>query len=257
MLKAYFDGSVMAGKALTLACLAGYGAVWSGLEAKWEAVRRDRGNPPHIHMTDLMALQGLYKDWSAEQRDCLVDGLLNVLLDFRGDKRLRSFTCTIDLAAHERWTGIRNHPSPARLCARILVPQVMDWYSTSDVRLLEAIELCFDRNEPFMHHIQADWRNKRVRKERPALGLIKRIASEVMESTPRLQMADVIAWGRNRLAAGSTWERDGVDLYATAVRASASLLGPHTPIGEDALSRSYFAEEGAEAFNRQRRNRRA
>src|SRR2546428_2917676 len=154
MLKAYFDGSVTAGKTVTLACLAGFGAVWGEIEPAWETVRRDRGNPPHIHMTDLMALEGLYKDWPTEKRDYLVDGLLNVLLGFRGDKRLRSFTCSVDLPAHEKWMALKNHPSPGRLCARMLVPQVMDWYSDSNLRFLDVVELYFDRNEPFMHHIQ-------------------------------------------------------------------------------------------------------
>jgi hypothetical protein len=108
-----------------------------------------------------------------------------------------------------------------------------------------------------MRHVYADWCSKRLRRERPAWNLVRTVAPAIMELTVPLQMADVIAWGRNRLGAGSTWQRDGVDMYAYAVRACASLSGFHTPIGEDVLSRSYFAEEGAEAFNRQRRNRRA
>jgi hypothetical protein len=78
-----------------------------------------------------------------------------------------------------------------------------------------------------------------------------------MESTIPLQIADVVAWGRNRLGAGLTSERDGVNLYATAVNAAATLTGVHRQVDEKAPAESIFREEGAEMFNRQPRTRRA
>jgi hypothetical protein len=159
MLKAYFDGSESPGQSVTLACLAGDENVWDELVAAWESVCQDRGNPPHIHMTDLMALRGIYSAWSSERRDHFVDGLLNALLGCRADLRLRAFTCSVDLAAYERWKH-RNHPSPARLCARVVMPEMFDWYSQSGPRFLTPIELFFDRNEPFMRHMYGDWKSK-------------------------------------------------------------------------------------------------
>src|ERR1017187_1072969 len=80
VLKGYHDGSVEDGKSMTLACVAGHGTVWEEIEPAWESVRKDRGNPAYIHMAELFALEGIYKGWSADQRNYLVDGLLNVLL---------------------------------------------------------------------------------------------------------------------------------------------------------------------------------
>src|ERR1700736_739516 len=93
--KSYFDGSEQTNKALTLAAISADEATWNELEARWEEIRAARGNPPHIHMTDPMALERLYKDWSFDASDYLVDGLLNVLLSFRGNPNLFSFTCSI------------------------------------------------------------------------------------------------------------------------------------------------------------------
>src|SRR5271165_5260492 len=71
-----------------------------------------------------------------------------------------------------------------------------------------------------------------------------------MKSTPALQMADVVAWGRNRLAAGSHWETDLH--YTTAVRACGSLQGIHRPIEAACLAGFHYREEGYAAIDRQK-----
>jgi hypothetical protein len=80
--KAYFDGSISSSR-VALAGIVADENTWGEVEGRWEEVRKARGNPPFIHMTYLMALQEIYKDWSEDERDYLVDGLLNVLLFFR------------------------------------------------------------------------------------------------------------------------------------------------------------------------------
>ena len=44
------------------------------------------------------------------------------------------------VSAHEKWRGVKNHPSPSRLCTRIVFPQMLDWYSESDALFLDVIE---------------------------------------------------------------------------------------------------------------------
>lgn len=72
--KSYFDGSEIPGKALTLAAIGADEATWREMEARWEELRKARGNPRFVHMTDLMALppQGIYKGWSEDDRGYLV-----------------------------------------------------------------------------------------------------------------------------------------------------------------------------------------
>lgn len=112
--KSYFDGSEIPQKVITLAAIGADEDTWSAMEALWEDVRKTRGNPAFIHMTDLMALppQGIYKGWSDHQRDYLVDGLLNVLLSFRGHPTVFAFTCSVKLPDWDSVKREKNLPTP-------------------------------------------------------------------------------------------------------------------------------------------------
>ena len=200
--KSYFDGS-QSRRALTLAGIAADETTWLEMESLWEEVRQARGNPPHIHMTYLMALEDIYKGWSDDERDYLVDGLLNVLLLFRGNPNVFSFSCSINLADYENVRPLKNLPSPERMCARFVFPHVMNWYGELQRLDIGRIEAYFDRGEKFMRHVEPDWRSKQIRKRHPQWELVNSICPAVMEKTPALQITDVVAWGRNRLAGGS------------------------------------------------------
>src|SRR5437588_742726 len=203
-------------------------------------------------MTDLMALERDFKDWTIDKRDHLVDGLLNVFLEFREHPRVRSFACTVDLVAYRKWKQYRNLPPAARICARSAFPQMTAWYEKLPDLILEAIEAYFDRNEPFMRHIEPDWRSKELIKRYPGWGLVKTIVPVGMEHSPAIQMADVIAWGRNRLQAGSHWETD--PHYTTAVRAANTISWQYQVFDEHPLATVNFRPEGYEAIDPQRRD---
>jgi hypothetical protein len=248
--KSYFDGSEIPSRSITLASLVTDENTGSELESLWEEVRKTRGNPRYIHMTDLMALEGIYKEWEPDARDYLVDGLLNVLLSYRGHPRLRSFTCSANLRDYAKVRRERNLPSPERLCARFVFPHVMNWYAELPGLEIGKMEAYFDRNEKFMRHIEPDWRNKKIKKKHPQWELVSSISQATMERTPALQMTDVVAWGRNRLSAGSHWETD--PHYATAVRACGSLQGIHRPIDAPGLATFHYREEGYAAIDPQK-----
>ena len=55
--KSYFDGSEIPSKSLTLAAVAADATTWTRFEASWEN-RKSMGNPPYVHMTDLMPYKG-------------------------------------------------------------------------------------------------------------------------------------------------------------------------------------------------------
>jgi hypothetical protein len=257
--KSYFDGSEMLSKSLTLAAVAADENTWARFESLWEEVRQSRGNPPYIHMTDLMALGGIYKElgWDEEQRDYLVDGLLNVLLSFRGAERLFSFSFSINLPDYEEVRIQRSLPKPERLCARMVFPAVMEWYY-KDLQGVDIgkVEAYFDRNEKFMRHVEPDWRNPQIRKRHPHWELVGSITQATMERTTALQITDVIAWGRGRLTAGSHWETD--PHHATAVRACTSLYSKYSVIDKTVLATHLLGplkEEGFAAIDPQRKKR--
>jgi hypothetical protein len=96
--------------------------------------------------------------------------------------------------------------------------------------------------------------SKAIRKRRPLWEWIRSIGSAVSEDTPALQMADLIAWGQNRLANGSSlasWETD--PYYTRAVKARSTISGNVRTVGEKALSSSVFPDEGFDTINPQRR----
>jgi hypothetical protein len=255
-IKSYFDGSEMQSKSLTLAAVAADENTWARFEGLWDEVRKSRGNPPYIHMTDLMALEGIYKQlgWDEAQRDYLVDGLLNVLLSFRGAERLFCFNFSIKLADYERVRAERGLPKPERLCARMVFPGVMEWYYEGLAGLdIGKMEAYFDRTEKFMRHIEPDWRSPKLRKRYPHWELVSSITQATMEHTTALQIVDVVAWGRNRLTAGSHWETD--PHYAIAMRACTSLHSKYVVLDKDVLAKTLrgpWKEEGFAAIDPQR-----
>src|SRR5258708_936594 len=238
--KSYFDGSISR-RRMALAGIVADENTWCEVEERWEEVRKTRGNPPFIHMTYLMALEEMYEDWSEDDRDYLVDGLLNVLHFFRGSRSLRRFTCSVDRESHAELKRPKRLPSPDKLCARMLFPHVTEWYAEIPGVHIGEIQVYFDRNEPYIRHIREDWTSKKIRRKHPHWNLVKSITEAEMQSTPALQIADVIAWGCNRIDSGSHWETD--PHYTTAVRAFGCLQGIHRPCDAQALSLFKYREE--------------
>jgi hypothetical protein len=241
---------------MTLACLAGDDKAWSEIEQAWDKVRKDRGNPAYMHMNEAMSLSKEFENWKAEARDFLVDGFLGVFSEFRNHPRLFSFSCTVDLVAHERWKLLRQHPPPARLCARVVFGHCFHWFQELPSPILDNMEFYFDRNELYMRHVYADWKSRRIRQQHPIWELVRTIAPAVMEITPALQMVDMIGWGRNRLAAtGTNWRAD--PLYPAALRSCSTIRFHHRIANEETLSSAAFPAEGVDRINPQRKKVRA
>ena len=201
MLGAYFDGSRTNGHSLTLSAVAADMKLWESLEDQWKYVLKDRGGAPYMHMKEAMPLKESFATWVPSNRDFLLNGLIALLAEFSHKPRFAFFTCTVDLEAHRRLRKIKYIPPPERLCSRIVFPKLLDWYGAFSDPILDVIEVYFDRNEKFIGHIQRDWENKKIRRENPVWDLIRTIAPADMRITPPLQVADMIAWSRNRLAA--------------------------------------------------------
>lgn len=243
----YHDGATKDGRVITLACVAATEEVWGELEDAWKSGLKQFGDVPYLHMTDLWSLRGIYQGWSEDDRQALVYGMLSVLNSYMDNPWINSFACEVDLAAYERVKTVRNLPTPPRICARILFPRVTDWfYRPSAGAFVDAIDVFFDRNEPFMRHIRADWKSEKMRRLHPVWNLVRVVEEVSMELTPAVQMADMICWGYHRQATYDhprPWEID-FEGHTAAVRCANAIRGQHHWVVEETLRRSKFKEEG-------------
>lgn len=254
MLEVFFDGSVDE-RFMTLGGMAATDQIWRQLEADWNRVLSERGNPTRLHMTNAMTLNGEFSQWEGEDRDYLVDGLLNVLLSFRKNPHIRAFSCTIDLAAHRDASKRKALPVPERLCARLTVPAVLKWYEATNIPIVAPVSMWFDVNEPFLRHVDADWRNKKIRSRDRMLEFINHLSPLDDSRSVGLQVADVIAWGANRTASHfgveDPWRSDR--LYTTVVKACNTLDRSWRFLGLDELLEGDFSEWGSILSDPQRR----
>ena len=243
-LKMYLDGSRTNGVVMTLGSVVADESVWLELEPAWDEVLRKHG-VRYSHMKELTGGIGQFSGWNATRRESLLQDLVNVLERFGPSDRIRQYACWVDLRAHARWRSVRNHPSPERLCARVLFPTFIADYPG----IVDALDVWFDQNEGFMTHLREDWQNPKIRKRAPPWGLVRTMAPADMIALPPLQIADLIAWSRNRFEAvvrPRLGTSDGIDAFSVAAARvlNHGLRGQHREIGEKAMGESTFPEEG-------------
>jgi hypothetical protein len=255
--KSYFDGGGIGKRDpfLTLACIANDKDSWPEIEQTWDEHRESIGIKGAFHMTDAMNFKGQFKGWEKEKRDQAVNIMINSISRFRQKDLFRYFAVTIDLVSHKQVKKTKSIPSGARLVARSVFPHMLMWYWKILENDLEWMDLIFDVNEPFMRHIYADWVNKKYRREHPSMEIIGSIATGIAARTPALQMADMVAWSRNRLASGSSFATD--PSFGIALHGSRAIEGFNCILDREWLSRTPLPEEGFEATNPQKRKQRA
>ncbi len=131
---AYFDGSTSNDGFLTLACIAGTDDAWDEITRIWLQMRDDlQRDAPHesLHMTDLVAKQGAFKGWEDAKANWVANFYFNVLGSYINDARMKAWTCTVDTKAHAVRSQEKPLPEPARICARIVFPAVLEWFIDS------------------------------------------------------------------------------------------------------------------------------
>jgi len=99
------------------------------------------------------------------------------------------------------------------MCVRGVVTKVFEWYSAFPDTIHDVMEFCFDRDEAFMRHIDADWKNQNFRNKYPIWQLIRKIAPVDMRVTPGVQVADLFAWARTHV----DWARPKDRFYGPAL----------------------------------------
>lgn len=224
-LQGYYDGSgspPSTDRGRTMA-LAGYAAtlpVWAAFEDEWWKTLDDDSNRPkcrYLHMTDANALQGEFskdRGWTKESVHRLIVDLFNRCFSPRGlvkdsAEALIGAACWIDLGAYERVCEEYPHfaeKKPEALCVDHVVgigirqliggPNTTTWHDLIDKR--QSIELFFDRNEPFRHHILRVWEAFSWHRRPKPLRLVSAIGVTDREASAAIQAADYLAWHTNR-----------------------------------------------------------
>lgn len=256
MLKIFCDGSNKDGF-LTLGVIAATEDVWTDLDHAWNQVLQTYRNIPALHMTDVRSGEGDFENWPIEERNSLVDQLVQKLYRFRSNPKIHAFKCTVDLRAHDEISARKTLPSPARICARIVTPHVIEWYWRLEEPIIKgSIGIYFDRNEEFMRHIHEDWKSPVIRERYPTWQQIRTIEKCQATGNPGLQIADMIAWGTNNLAlalskSDAPWKADH-EGYAVAVQSANNIRRIGRVVDANALEKSKFEEEGFAVINPQR-----
>jgi hypothetical protein len=217
-LRAYLDSSgKLEDNWITLAAVAATDAIWVELEIAWDHILANH-NPvgSYIHMKEIFRLEKAF-DTSLGWTHDNAFGMVNECLSYvstRPKDQLRVFYCSVDLLA---WQKLRDEtyqmPDPVALCNMYCSEFVLTWYAINFPEILnprtDSVRYFFDRNEYFFQPFYDKW--NRERNQSDATGrwsiwnAIDEVAPVEMKKTPGIQLADIIAWARNR----ETFTKDG------------------------------------------------
>ena len=207
ILRTYFDGS---GKAddpqhrfITLACCAASESSWEGFEQKWKAAL---GMATFMHMKEAMASppRGHFSTWEWDEIEGLVERLVSVI---RGANQLGlvSYMFSVDLRAYQKWTHrLLLEKRPEYECASWCFYRAAECYrdglaAAGGPVIKGGIDAYFDKGEQYMNSIYRHWSRKDYKRRYPILDLVRSVQPVDMRETPGVQLADMLAWSRNRL----------------------------------------------------------
>jgi len=217
-LRAYFDSS---GKLhdnwITLAAVAAPEGIWAGLEVEWARIL-DSHIPKgtYIHMKEVYRLEKAFDSklgWDHNNAFGLVNQCLSYVSTLPKDQ-LRMFYCSVDLLA---WKRLRQAtyqmPDPIDLCNKFCSEFVLSWYAFLYPHVIDpssdAVHFFFDQNEyffqPFFQKRERERALSEVSTRWSPWNAVAEVTSVDMRKTPGIQLADVVAWARNR----ETFTKDG------------------------------------------------
>lgn len=210
-LRAYLDSSrKLNDNYITLAAVAANEDMWQEFEVVWREILD--GHTPkgqYVHMSEVYRLEKAFDKqlgWTHE----IAFGLVNKCLGYMSQldkKRFRMFYCTVEVRA---WQKLRAEtyqmPDPIELCNKFCAETVLGWYLLHypDVINLAAdsVNYFFDRNEDFYQPFLDKWNRElnlaEATGETSIWHVISEVAPAIMQRTPGIQAADIIAWGINR-----------------------------------------------------------
>ncbi len=207
MLKSYFDKSGQEDQELlTIGAVAATDDVWAEIDTDWKLILRNN-NPPaaYIHMVEAIGLKrGSEFCPSKGWNDDHVFGLINLLLSYLSSSPIHArycqFSCSLKMSDYDKLRAETYQlDSPADIVASACVRKMTEWYFEHYQGLDFNAQYYFDRGEPFEQIIRAKWKRARAEQNpKYQWAHISHIGTEVMRTSPGLQIADMIAWATNR-----------------------------------------------------------
>ena len=207
-IQAYCDGSGKVddprARFLTLVGVIAAVGDWKEFEERWDGVLTRHHSPPW-HSADANALRKDFVGWTDERVLAVKADLFNTC--FSGIGIPRGFicgVCTLDLGDYKRAAdqlpAIRDI-RPEAFCAFRIAGIALDSLPNNpdaSLRKDGVLELFFDMNEPFRHHIEKEWGARKKDRWGDILSRIVSIASVDHRQVLGIQAADLLAWHTNR-----------------------------------------------------------
>lgn len=213
VLKSFYDRSGQENDSLmTLAGIATNDSTWQEIEQRWRRILDNRDPPAkYWHSVEASHLRGEFKKqngWDETKVENLASDLMIYLTTL--DKAVYfQQSVTVDMSAYGRLQALTYQmDSSAKLCTERCTDEIMNWYVSSYQGIDMSAEFFFDQNEPFEEIFRAEWQ-KEVERAR-ITGIhnlwchIVQVRSATKEKTPGVQIADMFAWGVNRVVTGKT-----------------------------------------------------
>ncbi len=158
-------------------------------------------------MVEAVGLRGEFrpdKGWTRNKVSDLINALVSYITTVDKTKYCQ-FACTIDMSAYKKLQGESYQlESPVDLCNRTCVTLMVDWYISEYKGSLDfEASYFFDQNEPFEPLFKAQWERETeidriTGKYNTVWSHIKHVGTADMRVTTGLQVADMLAWSRNR-----------------------------------------------------------
>jgi len=211
VLKSYFDKSGdfadLEQPFLTLSGIAATDKAWADIEHTWEyALNSGDPKAAYMHMVEAVFLREEFsrdKGWDDDKVFDLINFLVSCITGIPKETYCQ-FACTIDMTAYRKLLAEGYQlDSPVDICNTYCVEAVMRWYVSFYKGGLDyEASYYFDQGEPFEPTFRAKWESETERER--IIGThgiwshIKHVGTLPMRQTPGLQIADMLAWGRNR-----------------------------------------------------------
>ena len=212
VLKSFYDCSGQESDAfLTLSGVAANDDVWAEVETRWnEILTSHTPTAAYFHSVEAAGLRGIFKrsnGWDDAKVEGLTSNLL-VYLTTLDRERYCQFSATVNMVEYKDLQAkTYQMRSPAELCTEYCTDLIMNWYVSKYRGFDVEAAFYFDNNEPFEAIFKAEWEHENDRARESGVhsiwSHIVHVGSTCKEMTPGIQIADMFAWGVNRVISGN------------------------------------------------------
>ena len=242
VLKSYFDSSgKVENRFITLAGVAASDELWAHVEKRWDAILKARKPAAsYFHSVEASHLRKGFskaKGWDDTKVESLTSDLLVDLSNLNKERHF-IFSVSLDMRAYrDLQAKTYQMDSPAAICTRYCTDEILNWYISKYKGLDVEAAFYFDQNEPFEAIFKADWEREiernRVSGAHSLWSHIVQVGSACQQKTPGIQIADMLAWGVNRVIHGNP-------RFSHMAPAINAFLNSHSKmLGEEYLRREF------------------